>query len=610
MVVAATLGFVYLATVFGVALLGVAVTASQLAAQGLSGDRLTGLLLFSVLLAALVRGIWVRFEAPPGVPLDPAVHPALFARVEAVRHRVGAPPVDELRLTPDINAAISLTPRGLLPPRRTLTLGLPLVSLESPDELDATIAHELGHAYGGDDRATARAARWETIWLRLAAGVGVGGWLSRTLFGHFFTWYGPWLHKRLVPLRRQRELAADAVSARAVGARFSADGLLRDALANLRAHHELVPALWRRAADHDHDEPPAQALEDLAAALAQPWPEDQGRLWLRAALAYPTVAESTHPALAERLAALGVELPERPPPPADPSAAEVLLGDARASLWAAVGALWASKHAKEWARAREVEGHARERIRELESVVGRAQIPPEEEVELALLAASRRPAEQALPWLRRAADLAPERADVGAALGLALLESDDDASRDEGARLLGRWLPAVPERMEEGLWRLLLDRLRRGLDEEVPGLAARLARWPHEWAQFLRERSSLSPRDRLAPHDLSAGDKGLLVATLRARPEVRRAWVVLKVVEALPEVPCRFLVVETMSDGQRLRPVAEQRALADALRESPHLPPHTEVVVAESGLREGMLPVVGVAERVRGALVYERPDRE
>ncbi len=601
------------------ALLGVGVTAAQLVTHGLNADGAVGLLLFVGLLLALVRGLVVRFEPPRGIVLDPATHPALFARVDELRRRVGAPPLDEIRLDARINAAVALTPRGLLPPRRTLILGLPLLMLETPEEAATTIAHELGHVYGGDDRAAARAARWEMIWLRLAEGVGAGGIFSRALFAPFFVWYGSWLDKRLRPLRRHRERAADAVAAHLVGSRAMASGLVRDALANLRLEYEVFPAFRRRAAQAmEGDEgPPAHALEELVAALAAPWPEAQGRLWLRAALTLPTVDESTHPALADRLAALGVEPPDEPPPPAQPTAAQELLGAQGASVAAAVGALWVKDLAKDWAEESAREREARARLAELDRVAGRAELPLEEVVEHALLAAERRPAREALPLLRRAAEAAPERADVAVALGFALLDvgsengaAGEGGEGDEGARLLGRWLPRLPERMGDGLWRLLLDRCRRGLGDEARELAARLARWPEEWAEFQRERSGFTARDELAPHDLDREALGVLAAELSGHPEVRRAWVVLKVVKALPEVPCRFLVVETTVDGERVRPGTARRALVEALEASPRLPPHTTVLVAESGFHEGTLSWVGLAERVRGALIYERPDAD
>ncbi|MEU4061410.1 M48 family metallopeptidase [Streptomyces wedmorensis] len=115
----------------------------------------------SFLLAVpVVRGMLLlrtpRDEEVAGIPVTDGDEPRLWAAVRELAERVGTRGPDEIRLTADMNAAVTEEARllGLIGGTRRLYLGLPLVAGLSDAQLRAVLAHELGHYGNSDTRLT------------------------------------------------------------------------------------------------------------------------------------------------------------------------------------------------------------------------------------------------------------------------------------------------------------------------------------------------------------------------------------------------------------------------------------------------------------------------
>ncbi|MFH8379889.1 M48 family metallopeptidase [Kitasatospora sp. NPDC018058] len=93
-------------------------------------------------------------EPSPGVSVSRAEQPALWARVQQLAQESGTRGPDEVRLVAQVNAQVCEDVRllGLLPGRRRMELGIPLLIGLGEAELDAVIAHELGHFGNRDTR--------------------------------------------------------------------------------------------------------------------------------------------------------------------------------------------------------------------------------------------------------------------------------------------------------------------------------------------------------------------------------------------------------------------------------------------------------------------------
>ncbi|TKA03067.1 M48 family metalloprotease [Actinacidiphila oryziradicis] len=96
-----------------------------------------------------------RHGAPAvGLPVTPEEQPELWARVRQLAERTGTRPPAEIRLIAEVNAAVSEQSRllDLLPGRRTLAIGVPLLIGLTEAELGSVLAHEFGHYSNQDAR--------------------------------------------------------------------------------------------------------------------------------------------------------------------------------------------------------------------------------------------------------------------------------------------------------------------------------------------------------------------------------------------------------------------------------------------------------------------------
>lgn len=164
---------------------------------------------------------WSRATAPP--PLGPDEAPALHALVADVAAGVGVAPPDDIRLTASANASIGEERWRLgLARARVMELGLPLFALLDHSELASVVAHELGHARGGDVLLGAWVHR-----TRGAIAGAVDGLEGSAFFLDVpFRAYGALFLRASGAVSRAQELAADACAARAFGA-AAAWGALR-----------------------------------------------------------------------------------------------------------------------------------------------------------------------------------------------------------------------------------------------------------------------------------------------------------------------------------------------------------------------------------------------
>ncbi|MEX0168670.1 M48 family metallopeptidase [Streptomyces sp. LMG1-1-1.1] len=230
----------------------------------------------SVLLAVpVVRGMLVlrtpRDEGVAGVPVTDADEPRLWAAVRELAARVGTRAPDEIRLTADMNAAVTEEARllGLLGGTRRLYLGLPLVAGLTEAQLRAVLAHELGHYGNSDTRlsgitercrvhvartvdrfeeksgatvAKERARQERQSARRVAKGrsarevdtTGVG--FTYRAMARLYTAYGRFCMRATQSGSRRQELAADLAAARIAGRDATASALR--ALPALDSAHE------------------------------------------------------------------------------------------------------------------------------------------------------------------------------------------------------------------------------------------------------------------------------------------------------------------------------------------------------------------------------------
>ena len=180
------------------------------------------LVLAGAILVATWKVLRAKPEPLPGLVLNVRRAPDLWAEVRRIAAAVGTRAPDEIRLVPDVKAAVSEDAGllGLRGGRRYLYIGMPLMQAFSVSQLRAVLAHELGHYSQKHTRFGELTYRgWNTM-AQIIARMGptsIGGWLLRGYAAVY----------RLVSatVNRRQEIEADRASVRVAGRRAAVDAL-------------------------------------------------------------------------------------------------------------------------------------------------------------------------------------------------------------------------------------------------------------------------------------------------------------------------------------------------------------------------------------------------
>lgn len=506
------------------------------------------LLLAGAGIAALVRALWVRFDAPEGRLLAPHEAPALHAEVERLRAAASAPPLAGIVIDARLNAAAASLPRllGLAGHRHYLVLGLPLLHLLDRDEAAAVIAHEFGHFGEQHGRLTGWLYRVRFTWYRAVDGLTRSGFLLSMPIARFYAWYAPMFDAWSFVLARAQEFSADATAARIAGRDALASALLRLEHAGGRWQSNVWPRVLARARVQSH--PPAQLLAPLIDRLrAPPGPEPARLLAIADREVDPF---DTHPTLARRLDALGVPAVLRTPG----SPAATWLGDALAGIERDLDQQWRTQLRPEWQAVHAAAAPDRERFRALDAMSQREADDAVEHARLfELLEIDRDP----LPVLARAQAAHPDSAMAAFRLGLRQLQAGDVGGIEHLRHAVARDAGAVGP-IGEALAALLRD---PDLDGDTVRAATALRDALAPRADDLRDRDAVFDDDALQPHDLDAAGLARLAATLAGHARIQQAWLVRKQVAMVEQAAHYVLLLDwrgsVASEAAGLRTVSD-----------------------------------------------------
>ncbi|WP_448951016.1 M48 family metalloprotease [Labrys neptuniae] len=346
-----------------------------------------GVLVFKLLLVLLVPAyallvmVYRLFSAREpevvGRELKPEEAPALFAALAEVRAKMRGPRIDKVVLDDTMNAFALSRPGGgfwFVPwRRRYVGLGIPLLQSLSPAEAMAVVAHEYGHIAGLPSRFDAFVYRLHHHLFGMLAQIGGwSGWVSHW-FGRLVRGYILRFGRLSYGLRREAEFAADRASADLVGARQAGQALIRLRLASA---YLAGPVLHDAVAERSRlqPEPDLRPFADMPRLMNAARDADFNTDALRRALYEETADYDSHPALAERLQALGLD-PEallreagELTPVAEASAASIWFGEGFESLVAPLDKTWQDNVRPHWER---LHAEARQRETRSQALAGR-----------------------------------------------------------------------------------------------------------------------------------------------------------------------------------------------------------------------------------------------
>jgi Zn-dependent protease with chaperone function len=182
------------------------------------------LALGAAILAALWKVLRAKPAPPAGVLVDERRAPELWATVRGLAAAVQTRAPDEIRLIPEVNAAVSedATMLGLRAGRRYLYLGVPLLQGFTVSQLRGVLAHELGHYSHSHTRLGALSYRGRMTIVRTIQEIGV-----RSIPGWILRGYARLYLLAESAVSRRQEFEADQASVRIAG-RATAMGMMRE----------------------------------------------------------------------------------------------------------------------------------------------------------------------------------------------------------------------------------------------------------------------------------------------------------------------------------------------------------------------------------------------
>lgn len=377
-----------------------------------------------VLLFMVGKSMMVTFDAPEARRVSEDEAPEFFALIDDIREKLSGPAIHEVYFDDRLNAAIEQAPRfGLFGGHiNRLIIGLPLMQALTTDQLRAVIGHEYGHLAGSHGKTGAWIYRMRFMWHRLYEEMeSVDGWLFAPLkvFIHRFA---PWFDRLSFPLARANEYEADRAGAAVSDPQTAADALLRVTLAARFLNETLWPKIWRQA--NDVPTPNVAPLSAMARSFAvmPSWPRKSA--WAKEELRIKTDYADTHPALKDRIKALGAKA--RLQKTNDPASTEIL-GGFYETMRKKFDAHWKEEAYPHWEASFEQAARDRKRLETLDKKAREAsRLKENEAYERAVIAENVLSTDEALKRYMDAANWHPNHARAWLDLGRLLGERNDN----------------------------------------------------------------------------------------------------------------------------------------------------------------------------------------
>jgi Zn-dependent protease with chaperone function len=585
----AALGYAYVLAVLGLALAVGAWLILSLKDGGSSHLSSIKLLFgLGVLAAIILRAFWVRLAPPAGYEVYREDAPRLFLLIDKLTTALGTPPFHHVFIVNNLNAAVAQRPRlGIFGwYQNYLLLGLPLMLAMTPGQFRAVLAHEFGHLGHSHGRFSGWIYRTRMVWSRLLEELHARDHWGSVLFTKFLDRYAPFFNAYSFVLARAQEYEADRQAARLVGPHA-----MKDALASLQVIARLMDALYwpmlnRRTITNPT--PPASHLDELITVLQRVTPHDSIQKWLHEAMQQTTNYADTHPALADRLAALDhlPEKPNAPEPPADfprlrdpheATAANYYLDAHATATRAALDRSWAESVTDEWQQKHEEMAAARARCQALSDKSATVGLSIDELWEYACQMEALESDRAALPLLQQLLKKEPTHAAANLAMGRLLLAQDDQA----GLQYLEKALAADREAVIPACQLASNFLERRGNHKESMRYRVKAQRQRQQLLDAEAERSTIKPGDSFEPHGLPAEVIEGIAGQLASKPDVQAAYLVRKKMLPLTSAPCYTLVIIPQRAWYELDTKGTNQALLETLRTTLTLPEDTYILIAD-----------------------------
>lgn len=573
----ASLGTLFLLSVIILTLLLMVVLAASIALLKFVAVKF--LILLAPFCWLLLKSLWVTLPPTAGLRLHAQQSPELFALVTQWRQRLGCAPVHRIYLTEEMNAGICQKPRwGWLGSENHLILGLPLLQALTTEQFKAVLAHELGHIARGDGLISGNLYHLHQRWGQLMSALEAQQSAAQKLFLPFLRWFMPRLDAYTFPLKRANEYLADAAAARLTSAQTAAQALTGVAMVSAYLQQHYWPELYAQV--QTSAQPPYAPYSQLLQHLSPSLQAQNIDTWLEQALTQDTHYADTHPALRDRLHALGAAA-EFAPPPTPAQAASQLLGPALPQLTQNLDQNWLQQVQDEWAERYQTRQTELARLHSLNAQLAQGQpLTPHEACERAQLTETvgEDPDAALQQWHSLWAEH-PEAAWLALSLGVRLLHRQDAA----GVALLEQAMQLDPDTRPQACTALRDYYWAQGAEELAHDWHHRRQQSEQDQQGGEDERNHVRINDRFEAHGLDAENLQAIQTALKAIPGLRVAYLVRKHTRFQPHKPALYVLgFQVTAFWQRHRPERSQTVLAQIQAQIP-FPGETLILGLDGG---------------------------
>lgn len=498
-----------------------------------SGGAVKIIIVLALIDFYIIRSLCVKMTPPKGYDLDKEKARKFLDNAEELKAKLKAPGVNRILLTHEFNASVVTVPRlGIFGWNKYyLCLGMPLLLSLSPGQVRAVLGHELAHLSRLQDSFSLWIYRIRITWDQIYANLG-----NSLLFKHFLKWYVPLFNAYSFVLMRLFEYEADRLSAQVIGSKE-----MRDALVNIElmdAH--LENNFWKECYNkvNEQEDPPDAVYRWMEEALKSYPQQDRLRQWLNTAVLRKTHTQDPHPSFEERILALNEE-PAIPAQAGESAARYYFLADYEAVI-TQMNRDWQEAVRKQWKERHGLIENSKKDLSALEDKSKGGILDKEELWQLAYYTELIKGEDEGLPLYRKVLELHPTHAAANFTVGRLLLSRDDG----DGIGYVNKAIDLDFEFMPEGCSMVYEFLIRHGKNKEAEEYYKSFVKKDDAVDPAIRERSTLSHKDKYAPHGLSdeqvCGISGQISAKF---PEIKEVYFVRKELKHFPEKPLYVLGV-------------------------------------------------------------------
>jgi Zn-dependent protease with chaperone function len=562
-----------------------------------------------VLVGLVLRSLWITIPEPDGKELQQSEAPALFDLIGAVRTKLNGPGVHHVFVSDEFNASIVQIPRfgmfGWF--QNYLVIGLPLLRGLSPAEFRAVLAHEFGHLSGKHGRFSGWIYRVRQTWVQILTSVHQERSYASFLFEPFLAWYAPFFNRYSFVLARVQEREADEYSVEVAGKDVAGLALTRLMTKERVLTENFWPGFFRGAREQSlaPKDPFTQMLNGLEESIGSA----KAQKWFVEALRVPTGYEDTHPALAERLAAIGFERDSAElnalieavvrADELKESAASVYIRELPEDFLPRMNRLWRERIMQVWNNRHDEIKKAGVRRAELDEQAKTRVLTIEEQWERAKVASESEGSVAALPALQAILDECPDHIPANFAVGAILLEQGNP----EGIAYLEKIMQPGMERAGDACELVSGFYLEQGDTQKAEEFRKRAEEHYQNLRRLQEQATRFSVKDRLAPHELEEPRIKEIQEQLRKVRGLAAAYLFRKLLDG-PTPAVYVLAVNAEFTWRNGRSEKHIAALFDELAEKVDLP-SPYVFLALDGPHAHLLPYISRIER---AELFAAPD--